>query len=254
MSGGTWSIARADAVTSAPGTGAPPPSASTHVVRSVPVGAEALEALELLDEHRVVSVRRQRERTDARVPEAHRADPVVRVLRQRAIEGVGQVRRREPRRDTQGEREHRHRGEAGILEHHARAEADVDPREADLVHPAQAPGRTRLLPVCLDVPELAVRLPRCVFRSHAPTLEVFRAHLDVNAELLPHLVLDPAPITHTGPERPESGGKPDGAMVGDRARSRTGLLRLGRPARPPSRRTGVSSPALLPGSVPDPCR
>ncbi len=140
------------------------------------------------------------------VPVLHRDDAVA--LRERQLgKDVAVEEGEEPR--AHGDR-HRHTEPADdreprVLDEHARAQLDVEPREAELVEGAEPPRATRLGLVVLHAAELHPCQPLGLVRRDALPHEVRRAQLDVMLELLAHLALDVGTAPRPAPERARAG-------------------------------------------------
>ena len=107
-------------------------------------------------------------------------------------------------------------GQPGVLEEHAHAQTDIDPREADLIERAQTSRGPGSRPMRLEVPELEARPSPRLGGLHPLTHQALRVHLDVDVELFAHLLLDRGAVADTAPERPETRLEPT-PEVGDAA-------------------------------------
>lgn len=84
------------------------------------------------------------------------------------------------------------------------AELEVEPRDAERANAVQPARLAALVLIALGAAELEACLPPRRGGRHSGPDEIVRAHLDVEAELLPHLGVECLGPACAGPERPDS--------------------------------------------------
>jgi hypothetical protein len=107
--------------------------------------------------------------------------------------------------DREGDREPADEREARVPGEHPEAELEVEPRDAQVVEAAEPARPSPLVAVPLHAPELAPRLPHRLRRREPPALEIGRAQLAVEPELLLHLRLQLRRAPDAAPERAHAG-------------------------------------------------